>query len=348
MMAGQHAADAMDGVQLLTGEARQVLSALPDNYADCCITSPPYWQRDYGVPGQIGLEPTVEDYVDHLVAVFAQLRRVLTVTATVWLNLGDCYMGGANGPRTNPGGLIGRPNDVASPEGFGTKHGLAAKNLAGLPWRVALALQDRLGFTLRSDIIWWKTNGMPESVRDRPARKHEYLFLLTPSPRYFFDLDAIRRPYRGDRALSRRARRGGRRPHTIASTWPPRKHADLAAVPPGHRAQTINLASGTHGAVHGAVHDKGANPGTVWPIPTRPSHHRHYAAFPVDLPLRAIAAGCPLGGTVIDPFSGSGTTLLAARQLGHPAVGIDINPAYHELAKDRLMRHDTRRAEVTR
>jgi site-specific DNA-methyltransferase (cytosine-N4-specific) len=229
----------MDGICLLTGDAREVLSTLPDDYADCCVTSPPYWQqRDYSIPGQIGLEPTVGDYVDHLVAVFAELRRVLTTTATIWLNLGDSYMGGAPGPRKNLGALNGRPNAVTSPEGFGTKRGLPAKNLAGIPWRVALALQEKLGLTLRSDIIWWKTNGMPESVRDRPARKHEYLFLLTPSARYFFDLDAIRRPYTGERALSRRAHRGGRRPYTITTSWPPTKHADPGAIPPGHGPQT--------------------------------------------------------------------------------------------------------------
>jgi site-specific DNA-methyltransferase (cytosine-N4-specific) len=327
----------IDGVCLLTGDAGQVLATLPDDYADCCVTSPPYWQqRDYCAAGQIGLEPTIAGYVDRLVEVFAELRRVLTKTATIWLNLGDSYMGGAPRPRTNPGTLNGRPGSITSPEMFGVKRGLQAKNLAGVPWRVAFALQERLGLILRADIIWWKTNGMPESAGDRPARKHEYLFLLTQSARYFFDLDSIRQPYTGDRALSRRAHRGGRRPHTITSTWPPRKPADPKAIPPGDVAQSINPASGRPGALH----DNAANPGTVWAIPTRPSRHRHYAAFPIDLPLRAIAAGCPPGGRVIDPFSGSGTTLLAARRLGRTATGIDINPAYHQVAKERLNAND--------
>ena len=326
--------DPIEGVRLLTGDACQMLATLPDGCVDCVVTSPPYWQtRDYGTAGQYGLEDSVDGYIQHLVAVFAELHRVLTDTGTVWLNLADSYLCEPAGPRVNPGTLTGRPNAATTPAGFGGKRGLPAKNLAGIPWRVALALQQQLGYWLRSDVIWHKPNGMPESVKDRPARRHEYLFLLTKSSRYYFDLDPIRRPYRGDRTLSRRTHQTANRPNAITTPWPPpRKHAQPEAARPGHPGQSLNQGHGGHTAVHA----KGANPGTVWSIPTTPSRHRHYAAFPVQIPLRCIAAGCPPGGTVCDPFSGSGTTAIAARRLGRRAIAIDINPAYHQIARARL------------
>jgi DNA modification methylase len=318
----------LGGVVLWTGDACTVLTMLPDASVDCVVTSPPYWGlRDYGVAGQYGREDTLDAYVERLRAVFAEVRRVLKPSGTVWLNLGDSYS-------TRPSGPPGRTSRLSRITAEQAKAGRAAviahKNLLGVPWRVALALQDD-GWILRSEIIWHKPNGMPESVRDRPARKHEHLFLLTKNPRYYFDLDAIRRPYTGDRPIRRRARQGGTRPNAITTAWPPPKHAHAQAVPPGHVPQTTNR----HGR-HRHVHVNGANPGTVWSLPTRPSQHHHYAAFPLDIPLRAIAAGCPPGGVVLDPFSGSGTTLLAARRLGHPGIGIDLNPAFHLIAQQRL------------
>lgn len=321
----------LDGVVLWTGDARTVLAGLSPASIDCVVTSPPYWrQRDYGVDGQLGLEDTLDAYVTALAAVFDQLERVLTPTGTCWLNLGDSYTSGPSGPRSNPGRLDGRPNATTT-HGFGAKRGLPAKNLAGVPWRVALELQKR-GWILRSEIIWNKPNAIPESVTDRPARRHEHLFLLTRSPRYHFNLDAIRQPYTGDRALSRRTRRTGHKPNTITRPWPPPgKYDDTRAFTQPHGT---NLRPGR---AHATRHPVGRNPGTVWSLPTRPSRHHHYAAFPIDIPLRAIAAGCPPAGCVLDPFSGSGTTLLAARQLGHPAIGIDLNPAFHAIAKERLI-----------
>ncbi|TDD65505.1 site-specific DNA-methyltransferase [Actinomadura darangshiensis] len=320
----------VDGVRLLTGDAYQVLATLPDDCVDCVVTSPPYWgTRDYGVPGQYGREAALTDYLAHLRAVFVQVRRVLKPSGTVWLNLGDSYS-------TQPSGPPGRSSQlghVVSEQATAARSApVPHKNLLGIPWRLALALQDD-GWILRSDIIWHKPNGMPESVRDRPARKHEYLFLLTKSPRYYFDLDAIRTPYTGPRAPSRRARpHGGKRPNSITTTWPNRKHTHPGAIARGHVPQTINQRGGRHNTIH----PKGANPGTVWSIATRPTRHHHYAAFPIDLPLRAIAAGCPPGGVVLDPFSGAGTTILAAHNLGREAIGIDIQPAYHDLARERL------------
>lgn len=257
--------------------------------------------------------------------------RVLKPTGTCWLNLGDSYLSGPPGLRANPGTLDGRPSARTSPRGFGAKRGLPAKNLAGIPWRVVLALQART-WILRSEIIWHKPNAIPESVKDRPARRHEHLFLLTRSPRYFFNVDPIREPYTGDRPVSRRRHRTANKPHTITTTWPPSGKYD--ATEPFIHQPGINLRATGH--QHTAGHPNGRNPGTVWSLPTRPSRHHHYAAFPIDIPLRCIAAGCPPGGHVLDPFSGSGTTLLAAQRLGHPATGIDINAAFHRIAKERL------------
>lgn len=175
-------------------------------------------------------------------------------------------------------------------------------SLRGLPWRVALALVES-GWILRSEIIWHKPNGIPENARDRLTRKHEHLFLLVRERPYLFDLDAIREQYSGDRAASRRAHYGGNKANTATGTW-----TDTG---------------------------KGRNPGTVWSISTRPFPGAHFATFPVDLPERCIKAGCPEGGTVLDPFSGAGTTGLAALRLGREYIGIDIRDEYHDLARER-------------
>jgi DNA modification methylase len=309
-------------VRLLTGDARTILTRMPKASVDCVVTSPPYWrQRDYGTAGQLGLEENIDDYIAALVAVFDQLHQVLKPTGTCWLNLGDSYLTSACGPRTTSGTPNGRPNVATSPRGFGAQRGLRAKNLAGIPWRVAIALQNR-GWILRSEIIWHKPNAIPESAKDRPARRHEHLFLLTITEKYFFDPDPIRERYAGDRPMSRRAHRSANRPHTLTTTWPPASH------PPGTDSQNDRP--------HHHQQQAGRHPGTLWSLPTRPSRHHHYAAFPIDLPLRCIAAGCPPAGVVLDPFSGSGTTVLAARQLGHAAIGIDLNHDFHQITQQRV------------
>jgi DNA modification methylase len=332
----------MDAVRLLTGDARTILAGLNTASVDCVVTSPPYWrQRDYGMAGQLGREDTIEAYVGKLAAVFDQLHRVLKPAGTCWLNLGDSYIREPSRPPTNREGLD-RSNSCTAPRGAGQKGSLQAKNLAGIPWRVALALQAR-GWVLRSEIIWHKPNAIPESVKDRPARRHEHLFLLTTSPRYYFDLDPIREPYTGDRSLARRAHRTATKPHTITTTWPPPdKHEAATRFPQPPEAHL------QPGHPHTARSAGGRNPGTVWSLPTRPSRHHHYAAFPIDVPLRAIAAGCPRDGVVLDPFSGSGTTVLAARQLHHPAIGIDLNPAYHRITEQRLAELARRRSPDSR
>jgi site-specific DNA-methyltransferase (cytosine-N4-specific) len=307
---------------LYTGDAAPTLATLPAASIDCVVTSPPYWRlRDHRtaqitagrVPADapIGMEPTLEAYLDRLRTVFTELARVLRPTGTVWLLLGDSYAANSDGYQRTRAAHPRQPT-------FRPDAGLAAKNLIGLPWRTALTLQAD-GWILRNAIAWAKPSPTPWPARDRLASTHEWIFLLVRQPRYHFDLDPLRVPYSGDRPLSRRAHRGGKRPHGAAAPradWPP--PSSPAAAPPGR------------------------NPGDVWTIPTRPSPRGGPPAFPLELPLRCIAAGCPPGGTVLDPFSGSGTTGLAAHQLGRSYTGIDISAPHTALAHDRLTQHGAR------
>jgi site-specific DNA-methyltransferase (cytosine-N4-specific) len=309
---------------LHVGDARQVLASMPAQSADCIVTSPPYWgKRDYGVAGQYGHEDSPAAYAVTMREVFHEARRVLADDGTCWLNLGDSYSssgGGATGIHAYLGEHITthRPASVS------------AKNLLGLPWRVAFALQDD-GWILRNAIIWHKPNAMPESVRDRLNCRHELLFLLAKSPCYWFDLDPIRVPHKADT----------RREHGEPRTRPAGR-ADRCTRPPKYGPGTREVAGASrygdtrHGVGHRRAHPNGRNPGDVWSIPTRPYKGPHFAAYPIDLPLRCIAAGCKPGGTVLDPFAGSGTTGLAALQLGRQFTGIDLSPDFARLAAGRL------------
>lgn len=264
--------------RLHVGDALTVMAEMPDESVDCVVTSPPYWgMRDYGIAGQYGLEPTVEQYVDRLRAVFAEARRLLAADGTLWLNLGDVYGGSWNNylatGSTAPSGR--EPRRQHRGHHFPPQSTQRPKNLLGVPWRVALALTED-GWTLRNAVVWHKPNPMPESVRDRLATSYELVFLFARSRRYWFDLDAIREP------------------------------------------------------------PMGRNPGDVWSIPTRPCRGTHFAVGPIDIPMRCIAAGCKPAGMVLDPFSGSGTTGAAALTLGRRFTGIDLNPAFHMLARRRF------------
>ncbi|WNM65636.1 DNA methyltransferase [Mycobacterium phage Rialto] len=284
-----------DQVKLFLGDALQVARGLPDGSADCIVTSPPYYGlRDYGAEGQYGLEESPAAYVETMRTLFAELRRVLADDGTLWLNIGDSYAtGGADVP---------------------------PKNLIGIPWRVAFALQDD-GWILRNDIIWYKPNGMPESVTDRLASKHEYVFMFSKQQRYWFDLDAIREPH--STATVARLASG---PVSIARRTPGEKR----------EAHVYGKASGTNltatGKGHNSGHTAGKNPGDVLTLPTQPFPGAHFAVYPVALPQRCILAGCKPGGTVLDPFSGSGTTGLAAQKTGRRYIGIDLNSDYLDLS----------------
>lgn len=297
-----------DDVTLYTGHAEASIAELPDASVDCLVTSPPYWRlRNYSasatdteVSEQIGQEETAEQYVEGLRRVLAAARRVLTPRATVWLNLSDSYSTNSDGYRCTTPGLPGQPR-------YRPRADVPHKNLLGMPWRVGLVLQES-GWTLRSAIVWHKPNASPTSVRDRLACCHETIFLFVTQSDYYFNLDAIRQPYSGDRALSRRTHRGGNKPNTATGRWP--------------RA--------------GADSGRGRNPGNVWTIPPDRSRTGHPAPSPLEIPKRCIATGCPPGGHVLDPFSGAGTTGVAARHLGRTFTGIDIYPHYHEIAIRRI------------
>src|SRR5690606_2185635 len=270
--------------QIIQGDVIETLRTLPAGFIHTCVTSPPYWGlRDYGVPGQIGLEATPEEYVEKMVEVFREVRRVLRDDGTLWLNLGDSYA-------SKPCGGIGhnakvRNTKKAIQKSAGVPAGLKPKDLVGIPWRVAFALQAD-GWYLRSDIIWHKPNAMPESVKDRPTKAHEYIFLLSKSPRYYYDADAIREPL------------------------------SAATVSDFKRRKNLNN-KGTHGGVRADLarnradyipKDGKRNKRTIWSVNTRAFKGAHFAVFPPDLIEPCILAGSPPGGIVLDPFFGSGTT----------------------------------------
>ncbi|HEU0086082.1 MAG TPA: site-specific DNA-methyltransferase [Pseudonocardiaceae bacterium] len=299
---------------------------------------------------QHGLEPTPQEYVDRLRAVFAELRRVLVDTATVWLNLGDSYSAeppGRTGDAMRTSTLSGTSaaavvRDSVRHAGVHRTRTIPRKNLIGMPWRVAFALQQD-GWVLRNAIIWHKPNAMPESVRDRLANHYEMLYLLTKQQHYHFDLDAIREPLTRPPATdenivigtSHQGRHAGidatagRRGNTTSGKYT--TTAPFTRHPPGTAMQPT-------GQQHSTSHPHGKNPGDVWSICTRPLREAHFAAYPIDIPLRCIAAGCPENGTVLDPFSGAATTGLAAHHLGRTYVGIDLNPQFHDIGLRRLDR----------
>lgn len=291
-----HYAD--DALTLHHGDALTVLRTLPDGSVDCCVTSPPYFGlRDYGVDGQLGAEASPAEYVENMRALFAEVRRVLADDGTLWLNLGDSY----SAKRTyQVDQSKAQRSRVDGP--YDTTADRPVKNLLGIPWRVAFALQDN-GWILRNSIIWHKPNAMPESVTDRLSTRHENVFVFSKGRRYWFDLDAVRESHAES---------------TIAA-------ASRARIPYTAPGQRTNLK--TRG-----MHDRGANPGDVWSINTRPFSEAHFAVYPVELPERCILAGCRPGGIVLDPFSGSGTTGMAAAKHGRRYVGIDLNAEYLDLS----------------
>lgn len=301
---------------ILVGDAIEKLSTLPAKSVHTCVTSPPYWGlRDYGVAGQLGLEKSPDEYVAAMVAVFSQVRRVLRDDGTLWLNLGDSYNAGREGG--HPGGKKGISRTTIGPQRCGVNSpGLKPKNLVGIPWRVAFALQAD-GWYLRSDIIWHKPNPMPESVTDRPTKAHEYLFLFAKSERYFYDGDAVKEPLSEASAGRYKYSFGG--PKVIALV-----EANKHGV--GRRTGVVGMRD----------IPKGRNRRTVWTVKTRSFKGAHFATFPQDLIEPCIKAGCPHGGTVLDPFFGAGTTGVVASRLGRDYIGIELNPTYAAMATERI------------
>jgi DNA modification methylase len=306
-------------VRIINADVLAGLAELPDESVHCVVTSPPYWGlRDYGQPGQIGLEATPEAFVARMVEVFREVRRVMRHDATCWLNLGDSYAGGggfsqgAPSNATSKSGQYGRLGAL-KPGGIKPQGAIKPKDLIGIPWRVALALQAD-GWWLRSDIIWAKPNPMPESVTDRPTKSHEYLFLLTKSERYFYDAEAIKEP-----TLSLDPSHPSFRPNSAAISANGRKEF-----------------SNKHAMSARNYDPAGRNARSVWTIATAPFSEAHFATFPPELPERCIKAGCPPGGTVLDPFGGAGTTGLVADRLQRNAILIELNPEYAAMAESRI------------
>ena len=306
---------------IINRDCLAALRDLPDESVNCCVTSPPYYAlRDYGMDAQIGREDSPEEYIRRLVLVFREVRRALTEDGTLWLNIADTYCGTGNkggylDPK-NPKGRNGQSVSLARRVGD-----CKPKDLIGIPWLLAFALRAD-GWYLRSDIIWYKANPMPESCRDRPSRCYEHVFLLTKSKRYYYDALAIAEPI----AASTAARyKGGRSAGS--------KYAD--GIPGQGKVQKINQERAA-GTITDADISPVRNARDVWHINTVPYKGGHFAAYPPKLAERCILAGCPRGGIVLDPFFGSGTTGLAAVKNDRRYIGIELNAEYCELAKERI------------
>ena len=309
--------------QILLGDVRAELALLPDQYVQMCVTSPPYWGlRDYQVKGQIGPEPMPEAYVQTMVKVFHDVRRVLKDDGTLWLNLGDSYASAWACKRRN---VVGAGSPDKSVERGRMAEGLKEKDLVGIPWRVAFALQAD-GWYLRSDIIWAKPNPMPESVTDRPTKAHEYLFLLSKSERYYYDAEAIHEEsiYPEDDRASREDSRRGTGYNNISFRQ---------SVERGGFDGKTNTMPGRE--AFRAIRQF-RNKRSVWTIATAPFPDAHFATFPPKLIEPCILAGSRTGDLVLDPFHGAGTSALVSKQLGRRYIGIDLNESYLKMSLKRL------------
>jgi DNA modification methylase len=320
-------------VRILEGDCRDLLRAMPDESVHCIVTSPPYFGlRDYGVDGQMGLEANPDEFIAGMVAVFRECRRVLRDDGTLWLNVGDSYAGA-------PGGWQGKNGQRAS-RTFTARidhdkrgNGCKSKDLIGVPWMLAFALRAD-GWFLRQDIIWAKPNPMPESVTDRCTKAHEYVFLLSKAARYFYDADAIREPLLEStekRIAQNVARQAG------SDRVPGKTNGPMKAVTRGMRNSDPDTFGLTRGSTNQCCANQGgANKRSVWTIATQPFKEAHFATFPPALVEPCILAGCPSGGTVLDPFGGAGTTGLVADRLQRDAILIELNPEYAEIARRRI------------
>lgn len=293
------------------------LKQMPDQYVECCITSPPYFGlRDYGMAGQIGLEETPEAYVEKMVAVFREVRRVLKDDGTLWLNLGDSYASntkGSGGPSSKQDSNAG---SGYNPRKF--NHGVKEKDLMGIPWMVAFALRAD-GWYLRQDIIWHKPNPMPESVTDRCTKSHEYIFLLSKSLQYYFDAKAIAEQQQ--QSSRERLTRG----------W----NGDGDRGYPNGPQNHLKNYMGSFDSVEETPLTR--NKRDVWTVTTKPYREAHFATYPPDLIEPCIKAGCPEGGIVLDPFMGAGTTALVAHKLNRNYIGTELNPEYCQIAEKRIL-----------
>lgn len=332
---------------LILGDALEELRKLPAEIADCCITSPPYYQlRDYGVKGQIGLEETVEEYIEKLVNVFREVRRVLKKDGTLWVNIADSYSGSGKGAARYPDNAKNYKQGsnkglLASGVAVTPCCGCKAKDLLGVPWLLALALRQD-GWYLRQDIIWQKSNTMPESVRDRCTKAHEYIFLLSKSKKYYFDYKAIQEPCVGFDKSSPRGSLGTDRPNA-GRRCVNRKTFRGGGAYTGSSSFDNNTEkqNDTHG---NAPNESGLrNKRSVWTVAASGGNGKHYATFPKRLVEPCVLAGSRMGGVVLDPFVGSGTTCVVAAENGRGYIGIDLKEDYLQIAETATIKyHDQR------
>jgi DNA modification methylase len=304
--------------KIIHGDCMQELKLLADNSVDCCITSPPYYGlRDYGNNSQIGLEESPIDYLNKLNNVFLEVKRVLKPSGTFWLNMGDTYFGGGNNKgnsktlstkQKSNKGANGQVGDIVKKNAFNLKR----KDLMGIPWRMAFMLQES-GWYLRQDIIWSKPNPMPESVRDRCTKSHEYIFLLSKNKKYYFDCESIKE--RSKQSSLDRCKR----------PWSGNTQRGMPANYSPHSFKYYG---------HGAAEMR--NKRSVWQVTPKPFKGAHFATFPEDLIKPCLLSGSPIGGLVLDPFFGSGTVGVVAIKNARQFIGIELNAEYVDIAKKRI------------
>ncbi len=318
------------------GDAVEVLRTLPAESVHCVVTSPPYWGlRDYGVAGQMGLEPTIGAYLSALVSVFSEVRRVLRADGSIWVNIGDSYVTHRNGGIGGSSSINGERTQLAARAGSRARAktrtstgNLKYKDLIGMPWRLAFALQDD-GWFLRSDTIWHKPNPMPESIPDRPTKSHEYLFLLSKSRTYYWDREGVMDPVAGSA-----------RPRYACTGWAHEGGHNVLEHNRSREARARDLvkAKNVDGALKHLVSQR--NMRSVITCPTQASRSEHFATFPEALVRKPIIASCPVDGTVLDPFSGMATTGVVAIAHHRNYIGIELNPAYAAQSLKRLAAAD--------
>lgn len=313
----------MADYRILEGDCAEQLKSLKDGSVNCCVTSPPYYGlRDYGCEGQIGLEETPDAFIAKLVNVFREVKRVLASDGTLWVNMGDSYAGGGGG-NYNKTGISDAGGqhitNVRNKSSWLDECLLKPKDLIGIPWKLAFALQSD-GWYLRQDIIWHKPNPMPESVTDRCTKNHEYIFLLAKSKQYYFDSEAMKEPC-VESSIARQKR----------GVSENNKWVD------GAKGQTPHSMSQKRGNDPNREVSTTRNKRSVWTVNTRSYKGAHFATYPPELIKPCILAGCPINGTVLDPFGGSGTTAQVALEHNRNAILCELNPEYVSLIKSRLL-----------
>lgn len=314
---------------IYVGDALEVLKKIPDESIDCCVTSPPYYRlRDYGNDKQIGLEASPEEYIEKLVAVFREVHRVLKPDGTLWVNIGDSYAS------SNKGGQNKHNYNKTRAPRTAPCSGLKAKDLIGIPWMLAFALRQD-GWYLRQDIIWYKPNAMPESVKDRCTKSHEYIFLMSKSERYHYDYEAIKEPCVGFDKSSPRGSKGTLTPNAGRRKGNSRSFRGGGAYT---NKQSFNNSADIQRETHGNTPNESGkrNRRSVWSVATKGYKGAHFATFPDTLVLPCILAGCKPNGVVLDPFLGSGTVAEVAQRTGRYFFGIELNPEYVDLALKRV------------